>query len=824
MKISLLFTLVLLCFSSFGQTTKVEGVVVDSSSGEPLEFVTVRFQGTKTGTRTDSAGYYMIDSYYVSDSLVFTMPGYSKQAKAVKVDQAQVIDVSLKVPTSDFAEITIRAPDEFPSTTLHKKVIRNKPVNNKEKLESYEYEVYNKGQIDLNNVDEKFKKRGIVKKLNVVLDYLDSTDSGGAFLPLLLTETMSDFYYRTKPVKKREVITANRISGVENVQLSQFLGDMFLDFNVYDNNIYLFNKNFISPVSDYARNFYRFYLEDSAYIENNWCYKLTFKPKREGDMTFVGEMWIHDTTYAVKKFKADIAPWTNINYVQGLHIDQDFSQVQPGVWMVTKERLIGDIKLYRKTKVYGFYARRTTTKRKFKINQPYEPNFYSSNSTVEIDDSSEVRTEAYWDSVRHEPLSFKEQGIQEMIDTVKTLRFFRSLKKIIYLSTTGYLQLGKVELGDAFAIASYNQVEGFRTGLALRTSNKFSRRVELGGRFAYGFMDQRFKYGATIRANLTPKKRGLLNLYYNYDIEQIGQSPTAADVGSTFSTLLRSGPLDKLTFVEKAGVTFEKDVRKDVILYGGFEWKEYVPLGNALYLRPNQMTGIHDTINSIRTSELTLRYRWAKNEEFLAGAFDRRSIRSTFPIIAIQGIFGFKDFLGADYSYQKIDLLVEHTATVGFLGRIRYGLYGGYIFGTAGYPFLTVHPGNQSYWLQTNAFNKMNFFEFISDKYVSVLVENHWDGFFFDRIPWVRKAKLRLVTTGRAVWGSIDDRHSQEMLLPVDTKQFGNIPYVETALGIENILKVMRVDVFWRLTHLEPNVKTTHISNFGVRARYSFNF
>ena len=161
---------------------------------------------------------------------------------------------------------------------------------------------------------------------------------------------------------------------------------------------------------------------------------------------------------------------------------------------------------------------------------------------------------------------------------------------------------------------------------------------------------------------------------------------------------------------------------------------------------------------------------------------------------------------------------------IGFAGRIRYGINAGYIFGNAAYPFLKVHEGNESYWMQLNTFNKMNYFEFISDKYVSILVENHWDGLFLNRLPLLKKLKWRLVSTGRAVIGSISDRHTREMRIPNFTKTFGKTPYIEVALGTENILTVGRIDVFWRLTHNEIGVKTNDISNFGLRARYAFNF
>ena len=824
MKHFFLFLLFIVPLFAFGQKTKVSGVVIDGLTGEPMPFVSVHFQDSKIGTLTDSVGYYLLDTYYGTDSLVFYSSGYLKMTVGVEKDEEQEINVTLPLQESEYDEVVVVASGEFPFTILHKKVIANKPINDKEKLSSYEYEVYNKVQMDLNNIGEKFKERGVVQRLDVVMNYLDSTEDGKSVLPVILSENVSDFYFKNDPKKKKEVVKATRISGIENFQLSQFLGDMYLDINIYDNYIQFFNKSFISPVANSARSFYKFYLEDSTFIDNQWCYKLRFRPKRTGDITFTGEMWIHDTTYAVKSFKADISPGVNINYVQGMYIEHHFDMVAPEVWMLTEEKMIVDLKIAKKTGVYGFFGRRKSTRKNFNVNKPRPNEFYRTDNTVDMLEGADQRDDAYWAEVRHEPLSETEEGIDVMIDSLKEVRFFKFLKNMIYFISTGYYPVKKIEIGSIYNFFSINPVEGVRTALSLRTSNNFSRKIELGGRIAYGFKDERFKYGLTFRANLSQKKRALLSAYYNYDIEQIGQSSTAASVGSTFGTLLRTGPLDKLTFVEKMGVTLEKDIKKDIVLYGGLEWKEYVALGKANYVRLNSTTGLHDTITSLRTSEITLRYRWAKDEEFISGSFDRTSIRSRFPIIAIQGVFGIKDIFGSDYNYQKVDLFIEHTAPIGFFGRIKYGINAGKIFGTTAYPFLKVHEGNQSYWLYPNAFNKMNFFEFISDQYVTGLLENHWDGLFFDRIPLVKKLKLRLVTTARVVFGSIDQKHSTEMLLPDFTKQFGTTPYVEVGAGIENILSVGRIDVFWRLTHLEPGVKVTDISNFGVRARYSLNF
>jgi hypothetical protein len=824
MNFKVLFFFFLFPLFPYSQTTKVEGTVADAITGEVMPFVTVRFQNAKVGAITDTLGKYSIVTYYATDSLTFSFSGYLKVSRYVQLDKEQIIDVMLPVLTVNYEEVVAKAPDELPSTTLHKKVIANKPINNKEKLEAYEYEVYNKIQLDINNINDKFQDRGMVKRLDLITNYLDSAEDGTNFLPVILSESVSDYYFKKNPKKKREIVKASRITGIENLELNQFMGDMYLDINIYDNSIDMFNKSFISPVANYARNFYRFYLEDSMFIDNYWCYKLTFTPKRTGDMTFEGEMWIHDTTYAVKSFKANISPWTNINYIQDLYIHHEFDQVEPEVWMLTSEKMFADIKLTRKTGLMGLFGRRHSTRQNYVINTEKEPEFYNSNTTVEVLDSAGLRSDEYWAKIRHQPLAPKEIGINNMVDSLNNLRFFKSLKNLVYFVSTGYYPLNKVELGDAFSLFSFNPVEKFRLGLALRTSNKFSKRLELGGRVAYGFMDEKFKYGASIRFNISPKKRGMLTAYYNYDLEQIGTSSTAASVGSTFGTLFRTGPMDKLTFVEKVGINLEKDIRKDVILFGGFEWKEYTALGKANYIRPNAVTSIGDTISRIQTTEFTLRYRWAKDEEFISGAFDRQSIRSKFPIISVQGIFGVKGLLGADYNYQKFDLFIEHIAKLGVMGRLKYQVNFGYIHGRAAYPFLKVHEGNQSYWLATNAFNKMNFFEFVSDRYVSLLLEHHFDGVIFDRIPLVKKAKLRLVVTGRGLFGAISDRHSREMILPSFTKKFGDTPYVEVGMGIENLLKVIRVDVFWRLTHLDPGIKLTDIKAFGLRAKYYINF
>lgn len=819
-KYLLAFTIIALASEmGWAQKTVVKGNITDKNTGEAMPFVKVQFKDTKSGTYSDTLGNFYLETYYASDTLTFYFAGYRKLSVRAKMDQEQEVNVALEQMITEFGEVVIRPPDESPGVRLHKKVVANKNVNNKEKLDAYEYELYNKLQFDVNNLNNEFKEGRGLKKLDFVLDYMDSADADKPYLPILLTESISDFYFKNRPKKKVEVMKAYQVSGSEQMSFNQFLGDMYLDVNVYDNYITIFGKAFVSPTADFARAFYDFRVPDSMFIDNQWCYQLTFKPKRTGELTFEGECWIHDTTYAVKQFKATIAKDANINFIQDMYFEHNFDMVAPEVWMLTEERMIADINLTQGSKIYGFYGRKYSSRKNFVINEKRPVAFYHTDERVTTEIGADTRSEQWWAERRHKPLSLQEERINEMVDSLENNPYFKLLKNLSYMATTGYYVFGKIEVGSIFNFISTNPIEKYRVALSLRTSNNFSRKIEFGGRLAYGFGDDRFKYLATIRANLSQKKRTLLSLYYNYDIEQLGQSSTAATVGSTFGTVFRTGPLDKLSFINRIGGNIERDIKKDLIIKGGFEWRSVEALGRANYVRQDLSGNLMDTIKSLSTSEFTTSIRWAKGEEFISGAYDRTSLRSKFPILTLQGTFGVKGMFGSDYQYQRVDLFVDHIRQTGIFGRIRYGGNVGKIFGNAAYPFLKIHEGSQSYWLLTSTFNKLNFYEFISDEYATVYLEQHWDGFFLNRVPLLKKLKWRLVTGGRATIGSLTEGQGGGIAIPSFTKSFNNIPYAEASIGIENIFKFGRVDVVWRLTHLTPD-----INPFGFRARLSFNF
>jgi hypothetical protein len=815
----LLICLLLFPFFLFSQKKKVYGKVIDGTTGENLSFVRIHLVGSKTFLETDSLGSYIIESNNLTDSIRFYFPGYISVSFKISKNNSQEINCVLDQLTTETEEILVKPPDELPSARLHKKIIAHKKFNDRENLSAYEYELYSKIQVDVNNVDSTLTDKKLLRKFDFMMDYLDSNENGKTYLPLLLTESISQFYFKNNPKKKVEIMTASKITGIENTELSQFLGDMYLDINIYDNYVNIFGKSFVSPIADFSKIYYKYYLEDSTYLENNWCYKLKFIPKRSNELTFEGEMWVNDSTFAITKMTGIISPGANINYIQSLKFEHEFSLINKKTWILRSEKIMIDANIKKNKSLYGMFIHRNSSRKNFVINDGKPDDFYRTDYTVEILENAKERDDEYWKIHRHSPLQKQETGIIQMVDTLTKMPSFKNFKKLAYFGSTGYYQLNKIEIGNLATIFSVNPVEKYRFGLAIRSSYKFSRRIEIGGKIAYGILDEAFKYGVSFRANISPKKRGLLTTYYNYDIQQIGQSPNAATVGSTLGTLFRTGPLDKLTFVQKIGLNLEKDIKKDLILFGGYEWKEFTPLGIIHYLKFNENTFQNDTLKQIKTSEFTGRIRWTKDEEFIAGPFDRKTLVSKFPIFILQGIFGIKGMFGGNYSYQKIEFQIDHTHQLGVLGRIKYGVNAGQVFGSTAYPFLKVHETNQSYWLSSNTFNKMHFFEFISDRYVGGYVEQHFGGLFLNRIPLIKKLQWRFVSSGRITYGAISERNKKEMLLPSFTKQFGKTPYSEATIGIENIFKYGRIDLVCRLSHLNPE-----ISPFGIRAKMTFYF
>jgi len=813
---SLLSLALLISAALSAQTTVVRGKVTEADTGEPVPFANVYFLDTKTGTTTNIDGEYFLESYYVSDSLRASSLGYNPSTKRVYKDKDQTLNFILTTSAFMLEAAIIRpTEEENPAHPIIRNILKNKPINDREKLEAYEYELYNKVEFDLNNFSEEFTNRRIMRPFQFIFDGIDSTEEK-VYLPLFMTESISDFYYRKNPKYSKEHISATKVSGIENKSVSQFLGDMYQNVNIYDNNIVIFNKSFVSPISNSAFTFYKYYLTDSTFIDNKWCYKILFMPKRKQELTFTGEFWVNDTTYAIKRVNASIADDANINFIRSLNVEQEFDEVQKEVWMLKKDKLVIDFNVSGKT--IGFYGRKTTSYRDFVINQTRPPDFYSGISDIIVDEDAGEKSSAFWEDARHEELSVNEEKIYNMVDSLFKVPQFKSVLDIVTLFVSGYKTVGWWEFGPYYTLYSFNPIEGNRFRLGGRTSNAFSKRLEFNGHIAYGLNDERFKQAAGMRYMISKQPRLLLELNYKHDLEQLGQSDDAFLQDNVLSSLFRRNPANKLTDVTeyKASITRE--------WFYGFsnritaENRILKPLGQLSYNRFDDTQTVVP-VSQITTTEFTLYTRFAYKEKFLAGEIDRVSLGTTWPTLDLTLTLGTKGVLGADYGYQKASFRLKDKIRMGPFGYAYIWADVSKIWAEIPYPLLILHQGNETFFYDETAFNTMNFFEFVSDQSVSGSITWHMDGFFLNKIPLFRKLKWREVVSAKGVIGSFNPANENALLLPENTYTL-NKPFAETAIGIENIFKFLRLDMLYRLSYLDH----PDIFKVGVRAKIDITF
>ena len=808
-----------LTLGSQAQITKIMGTVKDAGSGEPIPFANIYFQGTTIGVTSDFDGRFSIETKTPTDTLVASCMGFEKEFIKVQKGQFQDIQIVMSSQNMNLPEVVIHA-GENPADILLRKVIANKDKYRGGNYETCEYEVYSKIEIDANNITEKFQNRRILRPFKFIFDHLDtSTVNGKTYLPIFLSETLSDYYYRKNPKAEKEVIKAAKVSGIENESILQFLGNTFQQYNFYDNYISIFQKNFVSPIANFGLNHYRYYLVDSAFIGDMWCYKLMFKPRRKQELTFTGHFWVNDTTFAVKSFEIKIAEDANLNYVNDLVIIQEFEKIDEEHWMVTMDKGIGDFNIFDDNyTALGSFAKKTTTYRNFVFNKPRDDKFYSLPASVIVSEKAYDKDKEFWVQNRHDSLTKDEMTIYHMVDTIKNLPAFRTWADIVETVVTGYYRKNKFEFGPYASLISFNAVEGTRFRIGGRTTEKFNDQFRLHGHLAYGTKDNKFKYGLGFLFLPNKDPRRAFGGSYRYDIEQLGNSPNAFREDFLFAALFRRNPADKLSMTSEYNFYYEHEWFHGFSNKLDFTYKEILPIG------PEQVRVYNDSgdlvsLSNIPTSRITVETRFAYREKFLMGDFERISVGTKYPILGFQYTYGIPDLFGSQYEYHELRFGIKHWFNVFNLGWSKYIIETGKIWGTLPFPLLRLHPGNETFIFDEYAYNLMNYFEFISDEYISVYYTHHFDGFFLNHIPLMRKLKWREVGFFKGVIGTMSENNKAFNELPANSHTLEK-PYFEAGVGIENIFKIIRIDGVWRLSHLDNE----NINKFAVFVSLYFAF
>ncbi len=838
MKYSILTFLLIFGFlkPAFTQEINIKGRVTDASTGVPVPFASVVFKGNLNGVNTDFDGFYSIKSSQSYDSIRVTYLGYKPKVKKIKNSNPQIIDFQLEPDLVNLKEISVLA-GENPAHPIIRKAIANKSKLNKRNAKAFELESYVKVLVDIDNISDNIKKRKLFEPITSMFDSLQylAGEDGSAHLPVFFSENLSQIYFKNNPERKKEIVKATRLSGIgiqDGGLTSQISGSTFQEYNFNDNKIDFFNKDFLSPISDAGFLFYEYYLIDSALIDTFQCFKIKVKPKNKYDLLFSGFIWITDNTFALKQINLDIGKTANLNFVEKAQFQQELLPIADGIWFPVRSRIVIDFADISKNFV-GLVAKFYVSSKNIVLNQPKEDKFYE--NQIELSEDIKQKDFAFWDSNRHERLSESDIRVYNLIDTIKNIPRIKSAVTIAYTLLEGFTDVGKIDIGPFPAIYANNNIQGTKIRIGARTNEKFSKKLIFSGYGAYGFRDDKFRYNLQSEYILSRKNWTKVGIQRRDDIDQIGvdfeydfNSPFAVFAGSLFTSTAQISRFALLNRKEENRIWIESEIRK------GFTERLSLHTVNFTNFFTNSATdtSFNPVQTNFKTTEIKLESRFAFNEYYIQNDNSRINLGTVkAPVLTLRYIIALKDFLGSEQSYQKASFSISQRLKLGLIGRSTIILTAGKTFSKVPFALLDIHRGNETPFFSPAAFNLMNNFEFISDEFVSLDIQHFFGGLFLNRIPLLNKLKWREVVSARTVIGSLSEKN-RGININGDFKTLEQKPYTEISAGLENILKVIRLDFLYRLSYIDSEYKKEYelknpgntIGNFGVKFSLGFSF
>ncbi|MEO1484347.1 MAG: DUF5686 family protein [Bacteroidota bacterium] len=812
--------------------TKIDGVVTDES-GNPVAFANVLFQDSSEGTITNENGRFYLESDDTYDTVIFSFIGYESKTITLTKKVTYGMTVVLMESTEQLKEVVVytgkQSKKNNPAVEILKKIWAKKRQNGVRKFKQYQYDKYEKLEFDLNTIDSSLIKSKLFRGLEFVFADLDTSRiTGKTYLPIFLNENFSRIYGDNVLKKEKEDVLGNKSSGFEgNQAITAFVEDLYSDYDVYDNYLKFFGKSFTSPLSKTGVDTYNYALADSTFIDNKWCYNIIYYPRRKSELTFKGDFWVNDTTFAIKKINLQVTKSANINWVKEIYIEQDFDVVNDSIFLLKRDYMLSDFSFSKKEKSRGVYGKRTTVYDNYAFDIERPEVFYKA-AADPYDPRVFKRDSVFWKNARLEQLNEDESGIFKLLDTLKTVPKFKTYYNLVSILGSGYVEIDKwnIDIGDIYSTFGFNDAEGIRLRGGARTYFGQNDTWRLEGYMAYGFSDRKFKHGLSGKFLLDRKTRLILSGGNRRDIEQLGISLTSTNdvLGRSIasSSLVTVGANDRLTNINLSTLNFEIEPVTNLRFRLGGSFRT---LSSALpeafsldYLDPTAPGGI---ASEVKQFDINTTLIYTPGKRTIGYGVERSNINDDHSILLLNYTKGLEGYLESDFDYERLQFSYTQPWQIGGFGRLTSTIEMGKTFGAVPLGLLSVVPGNQTLFSLYNTFPNLDFYEFVTDTYTTLHLEHNFNGRLFSRIPFLRKLNLREIVGLRGAWGQISDEN-------IALNAPSNIPliapddqiYWEYSFGVGNIFKILRIDFNFRGNYLDnPDARA-----FGVTGSFGFKF
>lgn len=827
--------------------TVIQGLVKDSVTGETLPAVSLQVKGTTLGTATDNDGNYHLSlpaSQSKSNTLVVSYLGYRTKEVPFTPGRTNKQNIALAPSTYELSEVIVKPKKEKyhkkgnPAVEFVQNVIARREQNDPHNHDFYSNEYYEKMTFALNDYEKKQAQKGLAKKFNFITEYVDTSEISG--LPILnvsIKETLGSQYYRKSPHAEKTVIHGIKRAGVDEflqqdgVQL--FLNEVFQRINLFQNDIPLMLNRFVSPLSTIGPSYYKYYLMDTVVVEGEKCVDLGFVPFNSESLGFTGHLYVTlDSTYFVKRAKLNVPKDINLNFVEGMTIEQDYARTPDGTRLIDKDDVTVEFKVTSKSK--GLHARRTVTYKNHSFDPPRDLAVFNKEEKVIEENNARARTDEYWTERRHMPIKQKENAVEAMLERLREVPIYYYTEKLVMILVSGYIPTAKVgskvDIGPMNTSISANNVEGARLRMGGATTAYLNKRWFADGYVAYGTKDEKLKYLAGIEYSFKDKNEHpneftihSLRAEYKYDVNQLGQHYLYTNMDNMFLSLKRKSD-DRVTYIRQASLAYKREHYSGLSYGATLRYQteyatSYVPFIQKL---GDGTLRYHKDYN---LSEAELFIRYAPNEKYYQTRNHRIPITFDAPIFTLTHRVAKKGFLGADYDYNFTEFGFQKRFWLSAFGYTDIILKAGKVWDKVPFLLLAIPNANLSYTIQYESYSLMNAMEFLNDQYASWDITYYPNGALFNRIPGLQKLKWREVFNFKGLYGNLTKKNNPAFTeglfeFPEGSYTMTNRPYMEVSVGVENIFKFLAVNYVWRLSYLD----NPDINKSGVRIALHFTF
>lgn len=837
-------SVILISFSASGRNVTVRGVVRDSLTREPIPYASVLLKGTDRGVLTDDNGRYTIVTTLPFDSVMASSLGYTTKAVASRKrgDNVQV-DIDLVSTGVLLGEVIAKPKREHyskknnPAVAFMEKIRHTQDLNDPRRHDNYNYNKYERITLALN--DYQFNdsaKRGFDKMFSFVKEYIDTSEvSGKPILNVALREKLSSVHYRKEPKGENEFVTGLRSSGIDEMldkqSMQTFYEDVLREVDVYDNDIVLMQTRFVSPLSRIAPDFYKFYLTDTVFVDTTRCVELTFVPRNPSTMGFTGRFYVPvgDTTMFIKRIVLRVPHDINLNFINGLVISQDYEKAPDGSRLKTKDDMILEASVVPGSG--GLYGRRQTVYDSHNFDPAPDASIFKRGVAQIYAPGAEYRGQDFWDENRKAEIAQGVNGIEKMMERMRQVPLFYWTEKVVKVLVSGYVPTAKksyFDIGPMTSLVSYNSVEGLRLRAGGMTTANLSRRWFARGYGAYGFRDHKWKYKAELEYSFRDKNYHSrefpihsLRATQLYDLDRLGQISSVHNADNFFLSVSRL-PDRQMTYHRVSKLEYILETEQHFSLEARIQQERQYSTPFMTFVNGYGENFRHYTMNSFR-----LQLRYAPGEKFYQLTTGRTRINFDAPEMVISHTYAPKGFMGNPFALNVTEASFFKRIWLSAFGYVDMTLKGGHVWSRTPYPGLLIPGANLSYLIIPDLFSCMNPMEFINDSYAQWDLTYWANGLILNYIPIIKRLKLREAFMFKGVWGHLSDRNKPWLNPDLygfpeinNTQLMSDTPYMEVGVGLDNLLKVFRVDYTWRLTYRD----NPGACKQGLRFTFHFSF